>query len=258
MVVMFPPDDAQEVGTITEEWLSDPMNLAMPAAATCPRPTPSRVRSTCHAVSPPDRGPSGETWDAPGSRRRLRSITHASGMSPACSHRPMRTRRLPAPRGFTGENGPARCHQTALRDCVQSDARSVGSRPPTAPLTPGERYTIDLTLDVGPHQELHFTVAGGRKPVQKPVLHCSVSVRQSRSGPRTRVRITRGPTGCAGTRLQWRWGASTRWRVVPASGIRGAARRVLYWRALSRTHVLAHGRVAVDRSPARHLWTPRT
>jgi hypothetical protein len=40
----------------------------------------------------------------------------------------------PGAPGFTGENGPTRCHQTALRDCVQYDAPGV-----SAPALPPRR-----------------------------------------------------------------------------------------------------------------------
>jgi hypothetical protein len=119
---------------------------------------------------------------------------------------------------------------------------------PVAPLTPGARYTMVLHPWVGPQQVVHFTVAGGAAVKAPParVVRCTVAVHQAAAkAAHVHVTFARRTSGCTGTRLQWRLRAPKPWRTVGKHGIVEPAKRVLYWRAIAGTRVLAHGRVVV-------------
>ena len=96
---------------------------------------------------------------------------------------------------------------------------------------------------------LRFTVAGGPavQAAAARAVRCRVAVHQVATGARTRLTFARRTSGCRGTQLQWRLRAPRPWRAVGAHGIVEPARRVVYWRAVAGTRVLAHGRVEVRR-----------
>jgi hypothetical protein len=119
---------------------------------------------------------------------------------------------------------------------------------PTSALTPGATYTIDVRPLVGPHEDLHFTVAGGTRQTTSPkTTACTVSLRQARTASAVRLTITAHSGTCAGVRIQWRRRALRPWRRLPAAGLVAPAGRVLYWRAVHGTRVVLHGRVQLRR-----------